>query len=576
MSFDNNEQNNNKSLFIAVGLFMLFMVGYNYFFEEKTNSNSPTEQSQEEKESEEIVSKTPENSQDVDKKLTIKEAMEKASRVSIENSKLIASIDLTGGLIDSVVLKQYKQNTSKNSENVDILSPKDTENEFYYSIHYTNKKNKEKIDSETIWEKKLNETKTQSVTLKTEIGSGLIIERKITLDEGYMFSVLDRLINISDEDIKLFGGSDIIRNNPIVNNYAVVHEGLVGLNAVDNKVNEVKYSDISEKTLLGHSKWFGYTDIYWLISHINKSKDTTISYSKSAENSYKCSLTKNSLIEVKANSAIDVKYAMFAGPKEMSILKTYEKSKNIEKFDMAIDFGWFFMLTKPLLALLDAMSHIFKNMGIVILLLTLMFKIATYPLMKKSLKSAAKMREVQPKIALLQKSYAHDKQKLNQELMALYKKEQISPLSGCLPMLLQAPIFFCLYKVFFISIEMRHAPLFGWIQDLSAPDQLYIFNLFGAIDWDPPKFLQIGLWPLIMGISMFVQQKLSSSKSAKNTVEKTQEAKIQENMMLALPVLFTYICSGFPVGVVIYWTISNLFGIAQQHYINTHIGKRKR
>ena len=193
--------------------------------------------------------------------------------------------------------------------------------------------------------------------------------------------------------------------------------------------------------------------------------------------------------------------------------------------------------------------------------------------MKKSFTSAAKMKEIQPKVAMLQKSYAHDKVRLNQEMMALYKKEQVSPMSGCLPMLLQAPIFFCLYKVFFISIEMRQAPLFGWIHDLSAPDSLYIFNLFGAIDWTPPSILQIGVWPLIMGLSMFLQQKLTSAGKAK-TAEKTSEQKMQENMMLIMPVMFTYICASFPVAVVIYWTISNIFSIIQQYYANKKIAKK--
>lgn len=577
MSFDNNDQNNNKNLFVAIGIFILFMVVYNYFFEQPQQSTQQSVEQLRGEVSEENIDEDIESIQAFDKKLTIKDAMEKASRIYIENSKLKGSIDLNGGIIDSVVLKQYKRTTDKDSENVEILSPKDTENEFYYAINYIDTIHKDKIDTETIWEIKHNNTdQARSVILKTETANGLIIERKIALDEEYVFLISDKLINVSNEDIKLSGSSDIIRKNPTVNNYAVVHEGLVGLNAVDNKVEEVKYGDVQSKTSLGHSKWFGYTDIYWLISHINKSQNSTMNYSKIGEDAYKCSITRNSLVNINANSAVELKYAMFTGPKEMRVLKSYEKVMHIEKFDMAIDFGWFFMLTKPLLALLDAMSHIFNNMGIVILLLTLMFKIATYPLMKKSFKSAARMREVQPKIAMLQKAYAHDKQRLNQELMNLYKKEQISPLSGCLPMLLQAPIFFCLYKVFFISIEMRHAPLFGWIHDLSAPDQLYLFNLFGALDWTPPKFLQIGVWPLIMGASMFIQQKLSSAKSNKGQVEKTQEAKIQENMMLVLPVLFTYICASFPVGVVIYWTISNLFGIIQQHYVNTHIGKKSK
>jgi YidC/Oxa1 family membrane protein insertase len=194
-----------------------------------------------------------------------------------------------------------------------------------------------------------------------------------------------------------------------------------------------------------------------------------------------------------------------------------------------------------------------------------MFKILTYPLTRKSFTSMAKMKALQPRIAVLQKTYPNDKMRLNQELIALYKKENVSPMSGCLPMLLQAPIFFCLYKVFFVSIQMRHAPLFLWIHDLSAPDPLYVFNLFGLIDWTPPSFLRIGVWPIIMGLTMFLQQRLSSTKSA-NAVEKTSEQKMQENMMIVLPVMFTYICSSFPVGVVIYWTISNIISIIQQRY----------
>ena len=233
---------------------------------------------------------------------------------------------------------------------------------------------------------------------------------------------------------------------------------------------------------------------------------------------------------------------------------------------MAIDFGWFFIITKPLIQLVDIFADIFSNMGIVILVLTLLFRILTYPLMRKSFISMAKMREIQPKIAALQKMYANDKMRMNQEMMLLYRKEKVSPMSGCLPMLLQAPIFFCLYKIFFISIEMRHAPLFGWIKDLSAPDDLYIFNLFGLIDWTPPSFLQIGLCPIIMGLTMFLQQKLSST-GKRQSANKTSEQKMQENMMLFMPLLFTYICASFPVAVVIYWTISNIFSIIQQKIV---------
>lgn len=583
MSFgNNNDQSNNKNLFIALGLFMVFMFGYNYLFEDN-NKTAVTPQSVVSNENKDVTDGedsdgSVSNDNEEKPKLTVVASLAKQSRIYIENTKVKALIDLQGSVIDSITLKDYKKTTDKDSENIDLFIPKDTENECYYSISYNDKTHLELIDSKAVWEKVVTADKNyvsgQSVTLKTQTKNGLVIERTITLDENYLFTINDKLINISDKPIKISNSADIVKKNPMTNNYAVVHEGLIGVNQIDdNKVQEIKYTNVNDKTELGNSKWFGYTDIYWLTSHINTSNKNVMSYSKINDNEYKCSMHSKSGLKIKEKSAVDLKYSIFAGPKDLRLLKGYQKTMNIEKFDMAIDFGWFFMITKPLLTLLDIMANIFSNMGVVVLLLTLMFKIATYPLMKKSFTSAAKMREVQPRIAALQKSYAHDKQRMNQELMALYKKEQISPLSGCLPMLLQAPIFFCLYKVFFISIEMRHAPLFGWIKDMAAPDQLYIFNLFGAIDWMPPKLLQIGVWPLIMGVTMLLQQKLSAAKN--KSVEKTQEAKIQENMMYALPVIFTYICSSFPVGVVIYWTISNVFSIIQQQYANTHIKGKK-
>ena len=239
---------------------------------------------------------------------------------------------------------------------------------------------------------------------------------------------------------------------------------------------------------------------------------------------------------------------------------------------MAIDFGWFFFITKPLTQLVGVLGNWFSNMGFVILLLTILLRLLTYPLMKKSFVSMAKMRKIQPRIAQIQKAYANDKLRLNQELLLIYRRENISPLSGCLPMLLQAPIFFCLYKVFFLTIAMRHAPLFGWVKDLSAPDTCYLFSLFGLIDWTPPSFLQIGLWPLIMGATMLIQQKMTSTTS-NNIQEKTPEQKAQEKMMLFMPIFFTFICASFPVSIVVYWTISNIIGIIQQKYVNAKIAK---
>lgn len=568
MSFD-NEENNSKNFIIAMVLFMVIMFGYEYFSGNK-NQNTETQTTEELATENKDSSDNSEAEISEEKYLSIDEALKSSNRVSLENTHMIGSVNLNGGIIDSIVLKDYKESVDKDSKNVMLLTPKNTEHQFYYAISYKDTTNNELISEKSVWTSDDFEGKNQSVILKTQTQNGLIIERTLTLDDNYLINIKDKIINVSSKPIELNSKSDLIRFFPKHNDYAVVHEGLVGCG--EGKVQEIKYKDIENKTGFKNCSWLGYTDIYWLTALINN-KNNTVNYSTIGDDCYKISSSNPKNLKISPDSMIELNYQLFTGPKDIQVLKNYKNEKNFEKFDMAIDFGWFFIITKPLIQLVDFLAKIFSNMGIVILFLTLMFKIVTYPLMKKSFISAAKMKELQPKIASLQKLYANDKVRMNQEMMALYKKEQVSPMSGCLPMLLQAPIFFCLYKVFFISIEMRQAPLFGWIHDLSAPDSLYLFNLFGTIDWTPPSFLQIGVWPLIMGLTMFLQQKLTTigKKRKIQIVEKTSEQKMQENMMLIMPIMFTYICSSFPVAVVIYWTISNIFSMIQQYYVNRKI-----
>jgi YidC/Oxa1 family membrane protein insertase len=545
------------------------MIGYNYLM--GNGGDAPTQQEQQTDDSAGDDDAAEEGDKTVD--LAVPEALSGNSRVNFENDELFCAINLKGGILDEVLLKQYKETVDKDSKNVMLLTPRGTHAESYYIISYKDKTNDETISDSTVWTVVDTGGRKRTISLKTQTQHGLIIERTILFNDGYLINIKDKILNVSDRELKFSASSDLVRSNPPLNNYAVVHDGLVG--HTDNKIEEIKYSDVKGKTALRKSGWIGYTDIYWLRAIINKNKNTTMSYSKIKDNSYKCSTQSREDWNVKPGDVVELSYSIFMGPKDMKLLKEYSDRLGLYKFDMAIDFGWFFMITKPLLQLLGFLGHLFSNMWLVILVLTLLFKVATYPLMRKSFTSAAKMRELQPKIASLQKMYANDKLRMNQEMMLLYKKENVSPMSGCLPMLLQAPIFFCLYKVFFISIDMRHAPLFGWIHDLSAPDPVYIFNLFGLINWDPPSMLKIGVWPLIMGLTMFLQQKISSGASKKLKTEKTSEMKMQENMMLIMPVLFTYICASFPVGVVIYWTISNIFSIIQQYYVNNHIQKKK-
>ncbi len=567
MSYNNNDNDpkSTKNFMIAMAVFMTLMFGIDYFTGSKQIQPQETTTEEAVKDDAEPFA-IPE----VEKEITYEEAMLKTSRVSIENDHMKGSVDLNGGLLDSLLLKDYKQTTDEGSGNVALLQPKNTSSQFYYSISYNDKTNKELIAEKAVWTADERFNVKNSLRLKTQTQNGLVIERLVTFDEKYMVTVKDRITNVSSKNVVVAPVSSLNISNPKHNNYAVVHEGLVG--SINGKVDEVKYADIDESNSYRNSEWLGFTELYWLTSIINKDKHTLVGYSKTDDDAYRISTKRKNDIQISPEKTVEISYQLYAGPKDIKVLRQYQSSMNINKFEMAIDFGWFFMITKPLVILMDILEKIFTNMGLVILVLTILFKIITYPLTKKSFESAAKMKEIQPKLANIQKLYAYDKMRMNQEIVALYKKEQVSPMSGCLPMLLQAPIFFCLYKVFFISIEMRHAPLFGWIKDLSAPDNFYLFNLFGLFGWTPPSFLQIGLWPLIMGATMFMQQKLSSA-SKNQVANKTKEQKMQDIMMLILPIMFTYICSSFPVGVVVYWTISNVLGMIQQYMVNKKYAK---
>ncbi len=563
MSLQNND-NNNKNLIIAILAFFIITFAVDYFFNPKTNIEQQ-KVTQVEKDNTNDIKK------DKEKPLTLEEALLKTPRTSIANDNIKGSINLQGGLIDNISLNKYKENIKEDSKNVSILTPKGSNSEYYVSIEYKDVTNNDTVSTSTIWEAQNEKNNnTNETKIKTTTKNNLEIDRTIKVDDKYLITVTDKITNKSDHPVNITKSSNIVRSKPQVYNYAVVHEGLV-INT-DNKVKEIKYEKFKNNETLKNCEWFGLTDAYWLCALINNTNNTNVEYKKTSEDTYTVQSSSDYIISIDKGNTTEVSYNLFVGPKDINLLNEYKDKLKIDKFEMAIDFGWFFIITKPLTQLVGILGNILHNMGFVILLLTIIFRLLTYPLLKKSFVSMAKMRKIQPRIAQIQKAYSQDKMRLNQELVALYKKENISPMSGCLPMLLQAPIFFCLYKVFFLTISMRHAPLFGWVKDLSAADSCYLFSLFGLIDWTPPSFLQIGLWPLIMGATMIVQQKLTSTTSNVK-VEKTQEQRVQERMMLFMPILFTYICASFPVSIVVYWTISNIIGIIQQKYVNNQIAK---
>jgi len=402
----------------------------------------------------------------------------------------------------------------------------------------------------------------EPVTLSWNNGQGLVFYRRFALDENYMFTVTQRVENKSAQPVTLYSYGLISRSGtPKTLGYYILHEGPLGV--LDGTLDEVKYADLREKGVIEKQStggWIGITDKYWLVALVPDQKTkikARFDYAKTnGLDKYQVDFLGPETT-IPAGGEAHVTNRLFAGAKEVRLLDSYAKNLGIDRFDLAVDFGWFYFLTKPIFYVLNYFNAVLGNFGLAILLLTVLIKGAFFPLANKSYRAMSKMKKLQPEMLRLRERFKEDRARLNQEMMALYKKEKVNPTAGCLPIVIQIPVFFALYKVLFVTIEMRHAPFFGWIRDLSAPDPLLVSNLFGLIPWDPPQLLHVGVWPLIMGITMYLQQKLNPQPP-----DPTQ-AKI----FLALPVVFTFLLARFPAGLVIYWAWNNTLSIAQQWLI---------
>ncbi len=571
MQFNNFNNNDNNRFIITFFILFIALFSIDYFIGQGRN----TDTTQTIQKTETKIDNVQENTKSVlqNRNEGIKTAKVNYSYIKLQNASMRVKINLHGGLIESVKLKKYNEVAISQPgiypQAVELLSQ--PQRPYYISIIY--KGGSAIADDTSNWQR--SPTDSNSLELRSD---ALTFKRTFLLDKNkvlknteddYTITIIDKVTNTGNKPLSVSKSIGVFRKDPQIYNYAVVHEGAV-INT-EHTVKEIKYNKIKNGERLSNSQWFGFTDKYWLCAILNQTKNTAISMNSNAT-CYRLS-TEDKQILLNPGDSSELVYTVFVGPKDINVLNQYAEKLNLDKFDRAIDFGWFFLITKPLTQFMGWLSSVIPNMGIVILLLTLLFRFLTYPLMKKSFVSIARMKTIQPRIAMLQKMYANDKLRLNQELVEIYRRERISPLSGCLPMFLQAPIFFCLYKVFFISISMRHAPLFGWVNDLSEPDMCYITNLFGLINWTPPGFLQIGIWPLIMGATMLVQQRITSTINKVDTTNETPEQKAQRKMMYFMPIFFTYVSISFPVSVILYWTISNIIGILQQQYVMKKINK---
>jgi YidC/Oxa1 family membrane protein insertase len=502
------------------------------------------------------------------------EALAEAERVTIGSGRLEGSLALTGGRIDDLVLKQYRETLDPESDKIVLLSPPGVERPYYTTFGWTSADDTLSLpDGQTVWR---SDSQTlgpgDPVLLYWENGEGLRFEREVALDDGYLFTVTQRVINESDRPVTLAPYGLVSRTGtPDVLGFYILHEGLIGV--FDGTLVEVDYDDLQDKGTVKQestSGWLGITDKYWLVALLPDQERTVnsrfVHSAKTGKDKYQADLLYEALT-VPAGGSKEISSRVFAGAKEVLLLDGYEDQYGIDSFWKAVDFGWFFFLTYPLFYAMHWLYEIFGNYGVAILVLTVGIKLVFFPLANKSYVSMAKMRKLQPKMLELRERYGDDKQKLNQAMMELYKKEGANPLSGCLPILIQIPVFFALYKVLFVSIEMRQAPFFGWVQDLSAPDPTSWINGFSLLPWEVPDLgafavVSIGIWPILMGLTMFFQMRLNPQPPD----------PIQAKIFAFMPLIFTFLLAQFPAGLVIYWTWNNLLSMLQQIVIMKRAG----
>ncbi len=548
--------NDQKNLLLAIVASLLILLVFQYFFPEKKTSevNKTNELSfSEEGIDQNLVSKTRE------------EILKEEDRVLLSpSSRLKGSISLKGARIDDIILRDYKQNISKDSPLVTIMSPKNTSNPYFAEFGWAAPQSNIDVPRhEAVWNLVGGKELSPSSPIKLEWVSpdNLIFTRKISVDNNFLFTIEDTVSNQTSNTHVLQQYARIRRTGtPETSGFYILHEGPIGV--LKETLLELDYDDLLDKTETKQSKggWIGITDKYWLAALIPHQDSEIIGTFKSIIKNNKKMYEVNysgSLLELPSKEKIKVVSRLFVGAKEVSLLDKYSKQLSIEMFDRAVDFGWFYVITKPLFRLLHWFSGIFGNVGLSILALTIVIRIILFPLANKSFKSMSKMKVLTPKIQEIRNRYKNDKLKMQQEIMQVYKNEKVNPLSGCLPILIQIPIFFALYKVLFVTLETRHAPFYGWIKDLSAPDPTTIFNLFGLLNFTPPSFLLIGIWPILMAVTMFLQTKLNPAPPD----------PLQAKIMTYLPVVFLFLFATFPAGLVIYWTWNNVLSIGQQWII---------
>lgn len=546
-----------RALTLAIVLSFIAIYTVNYFFGINKSSTVQKQVSEVEQMAEKLNHAIVEEKAPVVAK-TPQEIVAEDQRINFKNDAVSGSIRLKGARFDDLYLTKYNVSLDENSPKVELLKPSTAENQYFADLGWLSLDKSLKLPTaDTVWNSTSSElTPDNAVVLTWNNGNGLEFVRKITLDKNYLFTIEDTVINNTNQDIDLFPYALISRN---IKNFAqtrsVVHEGMNGV--IDNTLQEFKYSDLdAEDSEKFDTKggWIGFSDRYWFSALILGNDDkASVSFKNNGDYNYQVDYLGSRVI-IPSRKSQSYSYRFFSGAKEVKLLDSYTNDNNIPKFDLAVDFGWYYFLTKPFFYILDFLYGFLGNMGWAILLFAALLRLCMFPIANKSYTSMAKMKALQPKINDIRAKYSDNQMLIQQATMELYKKEKINPAAGCLPLFIQIPIFFSLYKVLNIAIEIRHAPFIGWIKDLSAPDPLTLSQILHIY---VPGFIDIGLWPIFMGFTMWMQQKLNPAPVNKD----------QARMFALMPIFFTFMLGHFASGLVIYWTLSNILSIIQQKAI---------
>lgn len=582
---------NNRNMFIAIGLSLAILLGWQYFFgipqaEKQRQLAEQQRQAQQAQTQAQPGSSTPTPggaeggasvpggtvAQGPARAMTRAQALAASPRVAIETPRVSGSINLRGGRADDLSLNDYRETVEANSPNIVLLEPSGAPNPFYAEFGWTSAPgaNLKLPGPDTVWTAQGQKlTPAAPLVLTYDNGEGLLFKRTFAVDDQYMFTVKDEVENKGAAPVTLYPYALVSRHGlPHTAGFYILHEGLIGVmgDAGLQEVTYAKMEDNQPRTFKATGGWLGITDKYWAATVIpdqaaavdSRFSSTTQAGVRTFQADY---LAAGKTIAPGATEASQAR--LFAGAKVVSVVDGYQRQYQIDRFDLLIDWGWFYFITKPLFIVIDWIYRVVGNFGIAILLVTVALKALFFPLANKSYASMAKMKALQPEQQAIRERYKDDRTKQQQAVMELYKKEKVNPIAGCLPILVQIPVFFALYKVLFVTIEMRHAPFFGWIHDLSAPDPTTIFNLFGLIPWDPSSvpvigaYLMLGAWPLIMGVTMWVQMKLNPAPPDPT----------QQMIFNYMPIIFTFMLAHFAAGLVIYWAWNNTLSVIQQSVI---------